>query len=103
VATDALRDLRRRPPYAALRRTDRLCWVWLARSWAGWRQPLLIVIPETALRWQRRRFREHWTALSGRPRVGRPPINAEIVALVRTMAATNPLWGGPHVRQRATL
>jgi hypothetical protein len=25
-----------------LRRTDRLFWVWLARAWAGWRQPLLI-------------------------------------------------------------
>ena len=26
-----------------LRQTDRLFWVWLARVWAGWRQPLLIV------------------------------------------------------------
>ena len=67
-----------------LRRTDRLFWVWLARVWAGWRQPLLIVTPDTVLRWQRRRFREHWTTLSGRPPVGRPPINAEIAALVRT-------------------
>src|SRR4029453_2616037 len=70
-----------------LRRTDRLVWVWLARAWAGWRPPLRIVTPDTVLRWQRRRFREHWTRLSGRPRVGRPPINAEMVALVRNMAA----------------
>ncbi|MGH2625827.1 MAG: helix-turn-helix domain-containing protein [Anaerolineales bacterium] len=80
-----------------LRRTDRLFWVWLARVWAGWRQPLLIVTPDTVLRWQRRRFREHWTKLSGRPRVGRPPINAEIAALIRTMAAMNPLWGAPRI------
>ena len=80
-----------------LRRTDRLFWVWLARAWAGWRQPLLIVTPDTVLRWQRRRFREHWTKLSGPPRVGRPPINAEIVALVRKMAAMNPLWGAPRI------
>ena len=53
--------------------------------------------PDTVLRWQRRRFREHWTKLSGRPRVGRPPINAEIVALVRKMAAMNPLWGAPRI------
>jgi hypothetical protein len=46
---------------------------------------------------QRHRFRAHWTKLSGGPRVGRPPINAEIVALVRTMAATNPLWGAPRI------
>jgi hypothetical protein len=80
-----------------LRRTDRRFWVWLARAWAGWRQPLLIVTPDTVLRWQRRRVREHWTKLSGRPRVGRPPINAEIVALVRKMAAMNPLWGAPRI------
>jgi putative transposase len=80
-----------------LRRADRLFWVRLARVWAGWRRPLLIVTPETVLRWQRRRFREHWTKLSGRPRLGRPPINAEIAAIVRRMAAANPLWGAPRI------
>jgi putative transposase len=80
-----------------LRGADRLFWVWLARVWAGWRQPLLIVTPETVLRWQRHRFREHWAEPSGRPQVGRPPINAEIVALVRSMAAMNPLWGAPRI------
>jgi putative transposase len=80
-----------------LRTTDRLLWVWLARLWAGWRQPLLIVTPDTVLRWQRRRFREHWTKRSGRPRAGRASISAEIAALVRTMAAMNPLWGAPRI------
>ena len=53
-----------RPP---LRRTDRLFWIGLARVWTGWRQPLGIVTPDTVLRWQRRRFREYWTKLSGPP------------------------------------
>jgi hypothetical protein len=53
-----------RPP---LRRTDRLCWVALARVWADWRRPLVIVTPDTVLRWQRRRFRQYWTKLSARP------------------------------------
>jgi hypothetical protein len=83
-----------------LRQTDRLFWVWLARVWAGWRQPLLIVTPATVLRWQRRRFCEHWTTLSSRPQVGRPPVNAEIAALVRRMAETNPLWGAPRIHGR---
>src|SRR5438876_2461210 len=61
-----------------LRTTDRLFWIWLARVWAGWRQPLVIVTPDTVLRWQRRRFREYWTKLSGRPTGGRPPVNAQI-------------------------
>jgi putative transposase len=32
-----------------------------------------------------------------RHRVGRPSINPEIIALVRTMAAANPLWGAPRI------
>jgi hypothetical protein len=29
--------------------------------------------------------------------MGRPPINAEIITLVREMAAANPLWGAPRI------
>src|SRR6266446_3640064 len=78
-------------------RTDRFFWITLARVWPGWRQPLAIVTPDTILRWQRRRFREHWTRLSGRPTGGRPPVNAEIKVLVMRMAAANPLWGAPRI------
>jgi putative transposase len=80
-----------------LRTTDRLFWVGLARVWTGWRQALVIVSPATVLRWQRRRFRAYWTRLTGRPPGGRPPVNAEINALVRSMAAANPLWGAPRI------
>jgi transposase InsO family protein len=80
-----------------LRRTDRLLWVWLARLWTGWRAALVMVAPDTVLRWQRRRFCEHWTKLSGQPTVGRPPVNAKIKALVARMAAANPLWGAPRI------
>jgi hypothetical protein len=61
-----------------LRTTDRLFWAGLARVWIGWRQALVIVTPDTVLRWQRRRFREYWVRLSRRPTGGRPPLNAEI-------------------------
>jgi putative transposase len=77
--------------------TDRLFWVGLARVWAGWRQSLVIVTPDTVLRWQRRRFREYWTRLSSRTTGGRPPVNAEIRALVTRMAIANPLWGAPRI------
>jgi transposase len=102
----ALENLALRPQLAVykrtvtrprLRRTDRLLWVWLARVWTGWRAALVIVAPDTVLRWQRRRFRAHWTKLSGRPTGGRPRVNAEIKALVTRMAAANPLWGAPRI------
>src|SRR5207245_2483821 len=72
-------------------------WVLLARVWTAWRRPLVIVTPNTFLRWQRRRFREYWTKLSARPTGGRPPVNAEIKALVSRMVAANPLWGAPRI------
>src|SRR5437879_10668770 len=34
--------------------SDRLFWVALSRVWAGWRQALVFVSPNTVLRWQRR-------------------------------------------------
>src|SRR5256886_354061 len=77
--------------------SDRLFWVALSRVWAGWRQALVIVSPNTVLRWQRRRFREYWATLSARPIAGRPPVNVEIKALVTRMAAANPLWGAPRI------
>jgi putative transposase len=75
-----------------LRSSERLFWVCLSKVWTGWRAPLVIVV----LRWQRRRFRLHWTKLSGRPTGGRPPVNREVRALVSRMVAANPLWGAPQ-------
>ena len=63
----------------------------MTRVWASWKDSLMIVAPDTVLRWQRRRFRDYWTKLSRRPPGGRPPVNAEITALVAQMAAANPL------------
>src|SRR3989441_1401762 len=80
-----------------LRTTDRLFWVGLARAWTRWRQPLVIVTPDTVLRWQRCRFRAYWTRLSARPIGGRPPVTAEIKALVARLATANPLWGAPRI------
>src|SRR2546426_9885945 len=78
-------------------RSDRLFWVALSRVWAGWRQALVIVSPNTVLRWQRRRFREYWARLSARPAAGRPRVSRQIRALVVRMAQANPLWGAPRI------
>jgi putative transposase len=80
-----------------LRSGERLFWVCLSKVWTEWRAALVIVAPDTVLRWQRRRFRLHWTKLSGRPTGGRPPVNCEVRALVSRMVAANPLWGAPRI------
>jgi hypothetical protein len=46
-----------------LRRTDRLFWIWLCRHWSRWRTALVVVQPETVLRWHREGFRRHWRCI----------------------------------------
>ncbi len=72
--------------------TARALLVLLAGRARAWRQALLIVRPETLLRWHRAGFRSCWRRKS-RPGPGRPPLPAKTVALIRQLAAENPLWG----------
>src|SRR5262249_13273756 len=67
-------------------RLDRAFWVWLSRRWAGWREVLHVVRPETVIRWHRQGFRAFWTWKSRRGRAGRPRHGLELAELVRTMA-----------------
>ena len=43
-----------------LRQRDRILWVWLSRFWVDWRSSLVIVKPETVIRWHRDGFRLYW-------------------------------------------
>jgi hypothetical protein len=76
---------------------DCLLWAWLARTWSGWREVLVIAQPRTVIAWQRKRFREYWTRLSRQGQRGRPPVAKEIRDLIRKMSATNPTWGSPRI------
>jgi hypothetical protein len=40
-----------------LRRRDRVFWVRLSRLWHGWRSCLIVVKPETVVRWHGRGFK----------------------------------------------
>jgi putative transposase len=72
--------------------------VLLASRLQTWRQALLIVQPDTLLRWHRQRFSWFWWRKS-RPRPAyRPPITPETIALIREMAAANRLWGAERIR-----
>lgn len=76
---------------------DRALLVLLAGRVRAWRQALLIVRPETLLRWHRAGFRALWRWKS-RPGPSRPPLSAETIALIRRMAGENPLWGAERIR-----
>jgi putative transposase len=58
---------------------------------------LIVVHPDTVVRWQRERFRRFWTQLSKRTgKLGRPLISSQIRTLIRTLAEANPLWRAPR-------
>ena len=77
---------------------DRWFWITLSVLWKDWRRALVIVHPDTVVRWQRDRFRRYWGGLSKRPGiVGRPPISLQIRRLIRTLAKANPLWRAPRI------
>ena len=82
--------LRRSVPRARLRPVDRAFWAILSRTWSRWVDALVIVKPATVVGWHRRGFARFWAWKSRR--VGRPPLDAAIVALIERMSAENPLW-----------
>src|SRR5512147_277004 len=67
-----LASLKREHPHARLRRRDRLFWVSLSAIWQKWRESLIVVKPETVLRWHRKGFTLYWTYLSKHGAAGRP-------------------------------
>jgi len=64
-----------------LRNIDRLVLVWLYRVFPSILDAIVIVKPETVLRWHRRGFRAYWRWKS-RCRGGRPRIDRELCALM---------------------
>lgn len=88
---------KRRDQRPALRHRDRLVWVLLAHAWRDWRSALLMVQPDTVVRWHRQWLRRRWRQRSKADRPGRPCTAAAIRSLIVQMSGANPLWGAPRI------
>src|SRR5215216_5842225 len=77
---------------------DRALLVLLASRARAWRQALLLVQPETVLRWHRQLFRRCWRRKSRVKGSPKPKVAPETIALIRQMAAANRLWGAERIR-----
>jgi transposase InsO family protein len=84
-------------PRPRMRAADRFFWVALRRFWPRWKEALIVIQPDTVVRWHRQGFKKYWTWKSRRRLIGRPSTKAKIRRLVRRMAAENPTWGAPRV------
>ncbi len=76
--------------------SDRLFWIWLSRWWARWKSALVIVSPETVLRWHREGYRRHWRRISGGS-PGRPPIDRDTIAVIQRISRDHPEWGEDRI------
>ncbi len=80
--------LKRRVKRPPVTRADRILLVLLAKLVRTWQQALLIVQPDTLLRWHRELFRLYWKRKS-KAASRKPKIAEETIALIREMATNN--------------
>jgi putative transposase len=91
VLRHELEILRRGQPRARLEPRDRAWLSLLSRCLPRRRWSAFVVTPATLLGWHRRMVRRHWTYPNA-PK-GRPPVPAELQALIVRLAQENPRWG----------
>ena len=77
----------------------RVSLTWLSKL-CDWRSALVVVRPETLVRWHRAGWRLLWRFKS---RPGRPPIPLELRQLIRRMAMDNPSWGEERIANELLL
>jgi putative transposase len=92
-----LNILRRQVKRPVCTKTDRILLVLLVRMVRTWKQALIIVQPETLLRWHRQGFKLYWKYKS-RAAAPKPKVAEETVALIKEMAKNNRLWGAERIR-----
>lgn len=83
----------KRPAY---RKNDRLLLVLLARMVRTWKLTLVLVQPETLLRWHRELFQMVWKHRS-KSHARKPRLSSETISLIKEMAAHNRLWGAERI------
>jgi hypothetical protein len=66
-----------------------------------WRSALVVVKPDTLIRWHRKGFRLFWRWKS--KSAGRPALPKNLQELIRKMAAENPTWGEEHIANELKL
>ena len=89
--------LRRQIERHQLTNADRRWLIVLASRIQHWRETLIIVQPDTLLRWHRELFRLFWKHRS-KVKTRQPGIPKVTIELIQTMATDNLLWGAERIR-----
>ncbi len=90
--------LQRQSKRPQITNTDRTILVLLAARLRTWKNALLIVKPDTLLRWHRAGFRLLWQRKSALAASRKPKVSAATIALIKQLAQENRLWGAERIR-----
>jgi len=90
---------KRQQPRPRLGAMDKLFWVVARRFWAHWKKALVIVLPDTVVRWHRSGFKLYWAMLCNvrQPVGGGRRISKQIRELIFQLVANDPSWGAPRI------
>ena len=75
--------LRRTVEHPQIQNRNRRFWIVVSRIWKDWPQALIVVKPETVIKWHRQGLRMYWRWKSRASQVGRPKLDKEIRDLIR--------------------
>jgi putative transposase len=84
-----------KPPL--LHKRDKCLLPVLARTFKHWKQALLIIQPDTLLRWHRELFRWMWKRKS-KPKRAAPRLSQDTSTLMVQLVRENRLWGAERIR-----
>jgi putative transposase len=82
----------------AFRPHERGLMVLLSRLVHSWRNAVVLVKPDTILRWHREGFRLLWRYKSRKRSQARPCLSPDVIELIRRMAGSNATWGAERIR-----
>ena len=85
---------KRKRPRPRLSDLDRLFWTALKDQFAAWVDALVIVKPETVVKWQKKRFRKRWARKS---KPGRPSIPRQHIAFIKRISGDHPEYGEDRI------
>ena len=79
----------------------RQLWVILSKYLVNWKSHLVLVKPETVIKWHRTAFKLHWRRKSSK--TGRPRISQETIKLIKRVHHENPLLSPEKIHEKLQL
>lgn len=89
--------MKRKRKRLTFRSWDKAVLLWFSKHIPDWKKILIIVEPETIIRWHRKGFALYWKWKYS-SKIGRNPLNPNAIHLIVEISRKNPRWGLPRIQ-----